>query len=437
MLVDKKNDLRRDIRRQSSEICKILRQGYFEAIPPLETPNTKPFYGFIENEVIRESLGPFPEYILPTRPCLNCIKGYCTSCFFSKLPTNNSIADRLKSSLITQTKYIIDSCDDILFRYQKFRPKDHLKNFDVVFCYATNGSFFSDYETDQSGRYHSLKLLVDFFEYNKLKPLMYLETCSKDFIKAYKDGELNSILPYLHKLNATILFGLESSCDFTRNYIWNKNLPIEIFENSVEIAKKTGLNQGAFVFAGFFSMTETEIIEDVKETLAYLKSLNVMPVLMFPNLKSFTISHLLYKYGRYRLIDPRTVVDLYYYLHNLFNSSKSPDRDSWLTGDLWGGPPASNIDIFNSTYKISCDHCSELIVKSCMEFRVTKDVYALKAKLTELNNCPNNCDEKYKKFIHHQNIEQTRPIIDRVKHDLSCSKLHLDDYLKIEIYGLR
>jgi uncharacterized Fe-S cluster-containing MiaB family protein len=416
----------------SRGITKKLRKAFYKSKERVKDTYDRPFHGFIENGLIRESLGPFPEYILPTMPCNKTLKGHCAPCFFSKLPLSSLPKSKIVNSLITQTKFIIETAPDILLKYQSYRPKFHLTNYDVVFCYATNGSFFSNYETNQEVRIKSLEILTNYFDENNYSPLMYLETCSSDFIKAYKSGDLDELLPYLKKLNTVILFGFESADDFVRNSIWDKNLSKTNFEKGISIARTHGLEQGAFIFAGFHSMSEVEIIADVKNSLQYLKQEEIMPVLMFPNLKSFTIPHLLYQFDKYNLIDPRTVIELFLMLNDMFESRTIVLRDCWLSGDLWGGPPASNIDIFNSKTKISCSYCSEIIVNACMWFRVTHDLKRFEDSLSSLDKCSCNCNKNYRHLITafpnlSSNIEQ------RVIHSLTAARELVDAYLENEL----
>lgn len=379
-------------------ISRSLRHHYYKTTKKNKNPYSKPFHGFIENGLVRESLGPFPEFILPTHPCDKTLKGFCSPCFFSKLPLYDCSSKLVYESLLTQTKYIIDNYQEILIKYQ-IRPRGSLDRFDSVFCYATNGSFFNNSETLPEHRLQALSMLVDFAKSNKLNLLMYLETCTEDYIKAYDNGEINKLYPLLKELNTLILVGLESINDYSRNVIYNKNLQINDFYKVLEINRELGLETGAFVFSGFHSMIEGEIIKDVEKTLFYLKKEKVMPVLMFPNLKNYSLLHLLYAYNRYNLIDPRTCVQLMTSLYNQFENSKITNRDKWLTGDVWGGPPASAIDMFSNSNKISCNYCSKIIANAAMRFRIDHDLDKFTKAIAPIHICENNCDEKYNNYI--------------------------------------
>ena len=384
--------------RKAHSISRSLRRQYYETTKKNKEPYTKPLHGFLENGLVRESLGPFPEFILPTHPCDNSRKGFCSPCFFSKLPLYECSSEIVYESLLIQTKYIIDNYQDVLMRYQ-IRPPGSLDRFDAVFCYATNGSFFSNSETLPDHRLQALSMLAQFAKIKKLNVLMYLETCAGDYIRSYNNGELNKLLPLLKDLNALILVGLESINDYTRNVIYNKNLPIGDFYKVLEINRQIGLETGAFVFSGFHSMIEREIVRDVEKTLFYLKREKVMPVLMFPNLKNFSLLHLLYRYNRYNLIDPRTCAKLMTLLYREFETSEVTGRDKWLTGDVWGGPPASAIDMFSNNNKVSCDYCSKIIADAAMRLRVDHDIDIFTTAIAPIHYCENNCDEKYNKYI--------------------------------------
>ena len=344
-------------------ITKKLRNDYYKKTPSINKIYVSPLYGKVNcDNMITESLGPFPEFILPTFPCSHTIKGYCTPCFFSKLPRINCGKEEILQSLITQTQFIVDNFNDVVINYQK--RTDNYSHWDATICFACNGSFFSNTETSAQTRFQSISLLTKFIEEKKINMLTYIETCADDFIRVYHDGEIDKLYPFLQKLNVTLLSGFESVNDYTRNVIYAKNLQLSEFEEFISRNNELDLGTGAFIYLGFHSMTQEEIIRDVEKTLFYLRKHKVMPVLMFPNLQKYTIPHLLYKYNKYNLIDPRTAAYLINKLIDIFNNVSTNKHDPWIMGDPYGGPPSPTINVFSNKKQVSCSNCSKIISRA-------------------------------------------------------------------------
>ena len=191
---------------RTKQINKVLRTSLYSRTEKLEDIRRVPFHGKLADGMPTESLGPFPEFILPTHPCPKTIAGFCSPCFFSKVPMSKRTKEEIYDSLIVQTQFIIDHFDEIVLNFQ--RREDPLRNnWDVTFCYACNGSFFSNAETTSATRLQALKMLADEIEKRRLKPLVYLETCVDDYLNFIDSKEAEQIIPYLLKLNAVISFG--------------------------------------------------------------------------------------------------------------------------------------------------------------------------------------------------------------------------------------
>ena len=409
-------------------VNKRLRNALFKATKKMEDIRRVPFHGKMANGMPTESLGPFPEFILPTHPCLKTLQGYCSPCFFSKVPMSVQSRDQIYDSLIVQTEYIVEHFDDVVIGFQA--REDHLKDiWDVTFCYACNGSLFSDAETTRKTRKQVFQMLVDEIEKRKLKPLVYIETCVCDYINFLNSEEYKDIYPLLKKLNAIILFGFESVNDITRNLIYLKGLELNEFEQAVMRNNEIGLQTGAFLYLGFHSMTQLEIIEDATKSLCYLNKLNVMPVLMYPNIHEFTLTHLLYTYGKYNLIDPRTAWRIFEIAEEI-TSEINVKRDRWLMGDLYGGPPVPPNNFFNNKYKISCDSCSELIRTNLQRKRKNQDIILGDEINKKLENCSCSCNNKYLEYIEKErDTYGKRDILDRIEENIIFAEQHCDEYI--------
>lgn len=416
-----------EIIKRTKAINQTLRKAHFSSTPMLDDIRRKPFFGKMIDGMPTESLGPFPEFILPTHPCAKTMQGYCSPCFFSKVSMSNRSSKEIYESLLVQTQYIINNFDEIVINYQS--REDDLKNYyDVTFCYACNGSLFSNSETNPDTRYKAFKMLSDEINKRKLKSLVYIETCVGDYLRFLESEEFNDIYPLLKQINATILFGFESVNETTRNCIYLKDMSIKDFEKAVISNNRLGLQTGAFIYFGFHSMTQNEIIIDVKDSLEYLNSLNVMPVIMFPNLQEYTLTHLLYEYNRFNLIDPRTSLKIFELMISIFGMDGNKNHDNWLTGDLFGGPPAPPTNSFNNKRKASCDICSEEIRNSLQTIRKKHNVQFLYELNNKLSNCPNNCNLKYEKQIDEES-HITKEIIDRIIDNISFAEQHIDEYI--------
>lgn len=416
------------IKRTRSINCK-LRQSLFDNTHKLSDIRRKPFYGQFVDGMATESLGPFPEFILPTHPCIRTLQGYCSPCFFSKVPMSSKSKEDIYNSLVVQTQYIIDHFDEIVIGFQS-RTDCLKKKWDITFCYACNGSLFSDAETTLLTRKRSFQMLADEIEKRNLKALTYIETCVTDYLDFLSSDEFGTIFPILKKLNAVICFGLESSNDITRNLIYLKNLSLSDFDKVVKINSELGVQSAAFLYSGFHSMTQNEIVLDITNSVRYLTSRNVMPILMFPNLQEYTLPHLLYKAGRYNLIDPRTALRIFESVDAITKNIVQDSRDYWLMGDLFGGPPAPPTNFFNNKNKVSCNHCTELIRNVLQEIRKSHDSSPLILCKKSISSCMNKCEEKYNDILKQEDITYgKKSIIERIYENIEFAEQFCNEYL--------
>jgi len=404
-----------------------LRQSYYKNIEVIEDIRTKPLYGIIADGMPTESLGPFPEFILPTHSCENSLLGFCSPCFFSKHPKTSLSDELVYESLITQTQHIIDNFDELVINFQQRESKCRLPNVDVTLCYACNGSFFSDRETHSHHREQALKMIANEIEKRDLKPIVYIETCSSDFNRLIENGELDELLPLLQKLNTVILFGFESVSDYTRNVLYNKNLKLESFEKSINICQQLGLGYGAFVYTGFYAMTDYEIIADVTSTLLYLRRLGAIPVLMFPNIQHYSLYHLLYKCKSYNLYDPRTALKIFQIMIKIFANTNNK-YDKWLTGDLFGGPPTPPVNVFLNKERSTCDKCTELIRLSILKMKKNHESEQFFCSLNSIDEC--DCRLNYENCMDVQKkMRGSTSIIERAGVALAIAEKNLDEYI--------
>lgn len=427
-----KISIEKELIKQTQKINITLRQALFCTTNKLDDIRRIPFHGKMVDGMPTDSLGPFPEFILPTNICNRTLQGFCSPCFFSKVPLSSRPQNEIYDSLLVQTKYIIDNFDELVLNFQA--RQDEMKNYwDITFCYACNGSIFSNAETTKHTRYEAFKMLSDMAKEKKLRTLVYIETCVGDYINFLNSDEFNSIYPMLKVLNAVILFGFESINDLTRNYIYLKNLELSDFEYAVQRNNELGLATGAFLYTGHHSLSQSEIIEDAKESVKYLISKNVMPVVMFPNIHEYTLTHLLYKYGKYNLIDPQTALEIFMYVDLEARKNENYQNhkcDAWLMGDLFGGPPTPPNNFFNNKNKISCDKCSELIRSTLQKARQNHKPIAYEDIINKLEKCENHCRQHYNEFIvSEKDMISKYSILERVRETINFAELNCEKYL--------
>ncbi|MCH5172501.1 MAG: hypothetical protein J1F31_06720 [Erysipelotrichales bacterium] len=415
--------------KKTQAINRRLRVELYDTTEKLVDIRRKPFFGKFVNGMATESLGPFPEFILPTHPCIRTLQGYCSPCFFSKVPKSSCSKEDIFNSLIIQTQYIIDHFDEIVVGFQS--RKDCFKDkWDITFCYACNGSLFSDAETTQEARKQAFHMLADEIEKRNLRPLTYIETCVSDYLYFLSSAEFDDIFPLLKRLNAVISFGFESSNVITRNLIYLKNLSLTEFEKAIEVNSKLGLQSAAFIYAGFHSMTQNEIVEDVTNSVMYLTSKKVMPIIMYPNLQEYTLPHLLYKANRYNLIDPRTALRIFTNINFITSSNVQDNRDYWLMGDLFGGPPAPPTNFFSNEHKTSCSYCAETIRDTLQRIRQSHDATLINKCIESLQNCTCMCEQKYNDVLEQEDITYgKKDLIERIFENINFAEQYCDEYL--------
>jgi hypothetical protein len=139
---------------------------------------------------------------------------------------------------------------------------------------------------------------------------------------------------------------------------------------------------------------------------------------------------LLYKYGKYNLIDPRTALAIFSDMLKItsFNTDKS--KDTWLTGDLFGGPPAPPKNAFNNEKMTSCASCSELIRSTIQEIRSTHNQSLVTKLQTDITKCSNLCNENYQKSLINEQAYSKIPQLTRIEQNIRFAEEHCNDYIE-------
>ncbi len=151
----------------------------------------------------------------------------------------------------------------------------------------TSGSFLDEEEIDTDTREFMLK---------KLNELNLRRLCIEtrvEFIKPLK-------LEYDYELEYAI--GLESSNDFVRNVLINKDLNLQDFEEAIKLCKKNKIKTKIYLLLKPPFLTERDAIEDCIKSAMYCSQLGVDKISINPmNIQKFTLVEYLWKNNEYSL----------------------------------------------------------------------------------------------------------------------------------------
>lgn len=350
---------------------------------------------------IRESIGPFPEFILKGRFCTRSLKGLCSPCFYSRLPVHEIGESEFDLGYEEQVEYIIRHFRELVIENQVGKVAHNFvtdKDVYGMVCTPT-GSYFDSREYPVNIRKNNLKKLIETaYSYNS-EIALHIESHAEDVINYFKKPDFEE-LSLLHQLHARVLLGFESVNEVSRNAIYAKQLNLKDFSMAVSILKSNDFPVGAFVFAGLIALTDEETINDTKETLNYLKNINVSPVLMFANTQKYTIPDVLLSIGQYKLLDPRTVYSIVKNTIEIFGCDMNSDIDPWFIADPKGGPPDPNYHIFNASTSTSCIECANKIYEAIEKLRISKDKEAFLMSEQAINH--DKCVYGYSKLMEKQ-----------------------------------
>lgn len=386
----------------------------------------KPFYFYVDGYN-----GKLPVFIFSSFPCAKYCQGFCTPCLYSNITCSRAKKDEIYNSLIVQAQYIIDNFDNLITDGQT--DADH-KNLNKIYPgnklvtaeLCGEGSFLANPEIPPEFRRKIIDMFVEYSQKKKLNMQLFFESKISDFLEVYQEFEDQK--DFINKYNLTILFGFEAVDDFTRQVIYNKGLELSDFEKGIKKSHEVGFRTGAFVFCGVHSMTQKEIIEDVKKTIEYCRKNNVAIYLMLPNLQPFTLNHLLFTNNRYNLLDPRTVLEI---IKILIADSEGTDSSYYLDGHNWsiGGlttHPQPEMFLFQNKKNISCDKCSNKIKEMIYNLARSYDTVTFLAETKKLDSC--KCKKDYIAFT--KNEEQDKENLrKRVEDNLSFAMSEKENYI--------
>lgn len=417
-----------ELTKKTSKILLYLRLKAKNQMKKIEGTIKKPYLFYAH-----EYNGMQPVFIFSSFPCRRYLQGFCTPCSYSTVVHSSLDKDVIYSSLITQEKYIIKNFDKLVTNKQK-----DIKNKNLYYKYPNKrmvslelcgeGSFLDKMEIPKEFREKILELLYDYSRKNKTNIHIFMEAKPADFLETYKDFE--SKKQEIKDYNMTLLFGFESADEFSRNVLYNKGIKLSNFEKAIKEAKRLGFRVGAFLFTAFHSMTQKELIDDVKKSIEYFRKKGVVIYFMISNLQPYTLVDLIYKYDPKELLDPRTIVEM---IKFLIDHPKSNKGSYYCNGFNWsiGGLttyPEPQMFLFSEPKKISCDKCSKIMAKAVYDLAINYDVKKFNEDIKPTDSC--KCKNEYDKFV--LNEKKTRgKLIDRVIKNLELAEEKKEDYIRM------
>ncbi len=388
-----------EIQKRTKQLNLCLREKYLQFLEKEPQTYCKPQGGEAVN-----SIGPWPEFIFHGLACNYNKKGFCTPCGYSNIPPVLEDDSQAYEALLAQTEHIVGNPIEHILDAQRRAepypnfPKRFKEGKNAMMALSPIGSFFNGRELPLVIRIKILQKVADVVQEHKLNFQLFIEVHADDVIEANKKDEIQPVLHLLKELNTVVLIGLESIDQVVREILFFKDLRLFNFETAVDILRKHELEVGAFIFAGVHSMTEKETIQDVKSSLKYLSDRNVVPVVMLANLQKYTLNHLLYVHGRYRMLDPWSILELICMLRTY--SAGPETTDPWFFADPEGGPPSPVAAPFQNDKKIACGLCSNRILNIIRRLREDYDWERFDLGQMALKDCA--CRNEYREFLKEQ-----------------------------------
>lgn len=402
------------------ELTLLLRNSYYKSNDKFLGNYPIPYGGNIT-----ESIGAWPEYILKGTFCKRSFNGLCSPCFYSRLPLNGHNREEYLSMVHKQCMHIVNNFKELVIDRQvgkTFIENQQHSGTPCSLVLTPTGSYFDNYEFPIEIRLEMLEGLVRQADKYDVDIVLHIETHCDDF-NEYNLTNNDSLqeIELLKQLNAKVIFGFESADEYVRNVLYNKKLSLIDFERAIDKSISLGLAPGAFVFAGLFAMNDKNTIFDVQNTVKYLSSYGVMPVLMFQNVQEYTLTDILFKNNEIHLLEPFTVLKIV--TEFLKELQKSKMQMHWLIADPVGGPPKPEFNIFDCAVN-TCKKCSKKIYALLKDLRLSRDIDTFLAKAQEVQKC--SCYSSYLEFIATQNstfeslIANTDRLVDKAQ-SLICS----------------
>ena len=148
-----------------------------------------------------------------------------------------------------------------------------------------------------------------------------------------------------------------------------------------------------------------------------LKPFNIyyknISVLMFANIQPNTITDVLRKNGRYKMLEPFTVIDTIGDMLNLI-TTHNPDSN-WLIPDPVGGPPDPVFNIFLNRHDVASSQETNNYLRSLIyRLRHDRDITSFQDELVKIHQT-----SEYQNYLHtlqqQEKISRHQSLLDRTK----------------------
>lgn len=348
-----------------TSIIRELRQGYYNTIKD----ESKDYPDIPNGGDIKDSTNNTPAIYLEGPHCCKSDVGCCTNCFYSMYMQHEQ--SKIKEKMKAQVDWILDNFDKEVVQKQEGPTNIKRDKFTypykepIVVTISPTGSYFSEHEFPKEIRMYMLKKLLEKSEEYERDIVLITEAHSTDIINGIDKQEVE----LLNKLHNKCILGFESVVEYSRNVLYNKKLPIGTYEKAVEVLQNNGIDVGSFVIGGLITYNDKETQNDMLETVKYLKEKNVFPVMMFSNIQPYTMPDLLYKGGKYHLLQPFTTTEITYEMLKMLG------KDSyWMVPEPVSGPPVPKNNIFyNREDTTTSSYLNRELHKLLFKLRMTRN----------------------------------------------------------------
>lgn len=263
--------------------------------------------------------------------------GGCTICGFNK----NAIDDIKDEEIIAQfstalNQYSLDNVDEI----------------DIL----TLGSFFNDNEISKQTRVKLLEMVAKISHIKRISIESRAEYVTIEKLKSCKKILKDKILDFG--------IGLESSDDYLRNEVINKNLSKEDFENVVQLVKVSKSSLLVYLLIKPPSLSERQAIDDAISSAKYVfqiaKKYDVSSRVAFEPvfISEDTNLEKLYLNSKYRILNLWSVVEV---IKNIYKY-----------GNIFVGLSDENLS--KDRMPSSCPICDDKIIEAIEYFNETQDI---------------------------------------------------------------
>ena len=407
--------------KEITNITRSLRNQYYETIS--QEPNDYPDRP--NGGDIKDSTNNTPAIYLEGPHCCKSDAGCCTNCFYSMYIQHD--ANKTKEKIKAQVDWILDNFDEEVVQKQEGPTK--IKNDDFTYpekepitvTISPTGSYFSDYEFPKEVRFYMLeKLLQKSKEYGR-DVVLIIEAHATDVIRGIDEKEAD----LLRKLHTKCILGFESVVDYSRNVLYNKKLPLEVYEKAVQILQNSGIDVGSFVIGGLITYNDLETKQDMLKTVEYLKSKNVFPVMMFSNIQQYTMTDVLHQAGEYHLLQPFTTTDIIKEMFTILGNDSY-----WMVPEPVSGPPVPKNNIFYNRQDVTTPpHVNRELHKLLFKLRMTRDSNEFVKEYERILQEHQVEYEEYRRSVETEK-NNAEPLETRLIKAITCTKTRLPEYYK-------